>query len=251
VKEYLIAVHANFSEGDCSCLIAESCLGYLLQFTAHESLSDENINNFQLAHYAAMYWVYHARDAEQSDRKSEVMEKLIENLFMPNGATFVTWLQLWDPDNPGKQSDFGRRPATSLYYASLIGLFYQVQRLIEKGADVNAQGGRYGNALQAASSGNQKIVKLLIENGADVNAQGGEYGNALYAASSNGNQEIVKLLIEKGADVNAQGEEYGNAANALYAASCNGNQEIVKLLIEKGADVNAQGGFYGNALQAA
>lgn len=27
-----------------------------------------------------------------------------------------------------------------------------VQRLLEKGADVNAQGGRYGNALQAASA---------------------------------------------------------------------------------------------------
>jgi ankyrin repeat protein len=38
--------------------------------------------------------------------------------------------------------------------------------------------------------------------GADVNAQGGEYGNALQAASSSGNQEIVELLIEMGADVN-------------------------------------------------
>jgi hypothetical protein len=28
-----------------------------------------------------------------------------------------------------------------------------VQRLLEKGADVNVQGGRYGNALQAASYG--------------------------------------------------------------------------------------------------
>ncbi|KAF8222829.1 hypothetical protein L208DRAFT_1146840, partial [Tricholoma matsutake] len=54
-----------------------------------------------------------------------------------------------------------------------------VQILIQKGEDVNAQGGRYGNALQAASyKGHQEIVKLLIEKGADVNAQGGFYGNA-------------------------------------------------------------------------
>ena len=48
---------------------------------------------------------------------------------------------------------------------------------------MNAQGGEYGNALQAASYGNHKdIVELLLENEADVNAQGGEYGNALQAA---------------------------------------------------------------------
>jgi len=71
VKEYFIAVHANFSEKDSSCLIAESCLGYLLQFTAHDSLNDENINNFQLASYAATYWTDHARDAEQVTRSQK------------------------------------------------------------------------------------------------------------------------------------------------------------------------------------
>ena len=65
-----------------------------------------------------------------------------------------------------------------------------------------------------------KLLKLLLEKGADVNAQGGEYGNALQAASYKGHSEIVKLLLEKGADVNAQGGEYGNA---LQAASYKGS----------------------------
>ena len=43
-----------------------------------------------------------------------------------------------------------------------------------------------------------EIVKLLIENGADVNAQGGGYGNALYAASWYGHLEILMLLGEGG-----------------------------------------------------
>ena len=106
-----------------------------------------------------------------------------------------------------------------------------------------------GSALYTASDGgNERIVKLLVDKGADVNAQGGEYGNALQAASWRSNERIVKLLVDKGADVNAQGGEYGNA---LQAASCEGNEQIVKLLVDKGADVNAQGGKYGNALQAA
>ena len=50
---------------------------------------------------------------------------------------------------------------------------------------MNAKGGEYDNALQAAVEsyhGNAAIVKLLLENGAEVNARGGKYGNAFQAA---------------------------------------------------------------------
>jgi ankyrin repeat protein len=67
--------------------------------------------------------------------------------------------------------------------------------LLDKGADVNAQGGEYGNALSAASfGGHEQAVKMLLDKGADVNAQGGPYGNALQVASRNGHREIVTLL---------------------------------------------------------
>jgi ankyrin repeat protein len=122
--------------------------------------------------------------------------------------------------------------------------------LIERGADVNAQGGRYGNALQAASAnGHTEVATLLIERGADVNAQDGEYGSAIQAALANGHTEVATLLIERGADVNAQAGEYGGSA--LQAVLANGHTEVATLLIERGADVNAQGGWYGSALQAA
>ncbi|KAH7186509.1 hypothetical protein DER44DRAFT_802474, partial [Fusarium oxysporum] len=63
-----------------------------------------------------------------------------------------------------------------------------------KGADINAQGGEYCNALQAALYfGNLEIVQLLLDNGADVNAQ------TLQAASRGGNPEIVQLLNLDGA----------------------------------------------------
>jgi ankyrin repeat protein len=47
-------------------------------------------------------------------------------------------------------------------------------------------------------------VKLLLNKGANVNAQGGEHGKALVAASWRGHKEVVKLLLEQGARI-AQG----------------------------------------------
>ncbi len=55
----------------------------------------------------------------------------------------------------------------------------------------------------ASLRGYENIVQLLIKKGADVNAEGGEYGNALQAASEEGHENIVQLLIEMGTDVQA------------------------------------------------
>ena len=43
-------------------------------------------------------------------------------------------------------------------------------------------------------------MQLLVENGADVNAQGGHYDNALHAANERGHKEVVQLLIKHGAN---------------------------------------------------
>lgn len=85
------------------------------------------------------------------------------------------------------------------------------------------------------------MVRLLLEKCADINGQGGEYGNALQAASAGGSEKVVRLLLEKRADANAQGGKY---SNALYVASAGGHERVVRLLLEKGADVDAEGGHF-------
>jgi len=55
-----------------------------------------------------------------------------------------------------------------------------VRLLLDKDADVNTEGGRYGNALQAAAErGRTKIVQLLLDKGAEINAKAGHYSNTL------------------------------------------------------------------------
>ena len=120
-----------------------------------------------------------------------------------------------------------------VYVVSLYSYYELLQAILKNGANVNVQGGQYGNALQAASSeGVIAVVALLLENGADVNAQGGRYGNALQAALWYGREVVAALLLENGADANAEGGEYGNA---LQAASYEGHKEIVQQLREAGA----------------
>jgi ankyrin repeat protein len=71
-----------------------------------------------------------------------------------------------------------------------------VQLLRDAGADFNAQGGRYGNALQAASEGGcDKVVELLLGAGASANAQDRGFGNALDAASEESHEKLSDLTL--------------------------------------------------------
>ena len=45
------------------------------------------------------------------------------------------------------------------------------------------------------------VARLLVDREAEVNAQGGFYGNALQAAAYKGNEAVVRLLVDRGADV--------------------------------------------------
>jgi len=203
--------------------------------------------------YAARYMFYHAEKTLDEGTVGKAGVKI--NKWLRDGTS---WLQWWISSRPGFQEETG---GGLLYILSLLGHGSLLKCMLadngEKtaaAAEVNAQGGQYGNALQAAASAlrgeNLESVELLLKAGAEVNAQGGYYGNALQAASVvwGAKRQTVELLLKAGADVNAQGGHFGNA---LQAASVEGELDIVKLLLKAGAEVNAQGGYYGNALQAA
>ncbi len=141
-----------------------------------------------------------------------------------------------------------------------------MQRLLEKGADVNGTRGQRLHAPTALHALLQtpdpervewKKVEFLLKCGANPNLSAGTYGFPLQAAcarsehSTFADNEIgVRALLYEcpDIDVNAVG---GPFATALQAAASTGKTDSVKQLLEKGADVNMRGGRYHTALNAA
>jgi ankyrin repeat protein len=255
VQEYLVsdriregpAKQYSMQEAECHNAIARGSLEYLIQL--QQPLSKETLRASALARYTAEFWSSHLQKAGDD---IEQASQLTMSLMAKEEPAYLNWIRLHDLDRPWEGLDLEKGLDSipmPLYYAALLGFSTIIRLLLDKSADVNAQGGFFGNALQAASErGHEQVVKMLLNKGAEVNAQGGFFGNALQAASGRGHEQVVKMLLNKGAEVNAQG---GLFVNALLVASERGHEQVVKMLLDKGAKINAQGGEYGNALQAA
>ena len=133
--------------------------------------------------------------------------------------------------------------------AAKKGDLHRVERLLAKGADVNARSSTGGTALYGASfNGHLAIVQTLLAKGADVNCATQSGSHPLAAASQQGHLDIVQLRLEKGAQVNAKDSD---GLTALYSASQAGQIEIVRALLAKGADVNLKTNFGQTPLKGA
>jgi hypothetical protein len=94
--------------------------------------------------------------------------------------------------NVNETSSLGRSP---LGIACTKGFIEVVDLMLQNRADTTAANNDGETPVNAASFNGH--VEVLLDKGADVNAQGGEYGNALQAASRGGNPEIVQFLQSK------------------------------------------------------
>ncbi|KAJ6474995.1 ankyrin repeat-containing domain protein [Mycena sanguinolenta] len=287
VKEYLTdpersshALQAEISNDVGHYMLARTCIAYLCSFDNYDVLETS-----PLGLYAAENWHHHVNRYNPGSKKLPTphapkrkpkywLVAVILRLLKAIQLISKRLSSAGDIDKQPQQCDqsdlvtalIDLLQAGSVQYSNLLQLLREdddippivfsashsvlpaVQMLLDRGADINVQGGYYGNALQdACDQENTEIVQMLLDRGADVNSQGGKYGNALQVACDRENTEIVQMLLGRGADVNAQGGYYGNA---LQAACTGANTEIVQMLLDRGAEVTAQG-YYGNALQAA
>jgi hypothetical protein len=208
--------------------MAEICLRYLLmediEYDGDEDKSGSLSGCF--LEYSAAHWPDHVRSMALTSIQKETDR--VHRLYDITGNLFSMWFPIfWKAVRPYEEIPV----MSALHLAAFNGHEHEVQYIlgVDK-SDVNTPDDTTTYPVMWASlNGNDRIVELLLERGADVNAQGGRHGNALQAACSRGHEKIAQMLLEQGANVNAQGGEYGNA---LQAARRGGYHHIVKLLQE-------------------
>ena len=96
----------------------------------------------------------------------------------------------------------------------------------------------------AAAAGHITIVQTLLQRGAFINASGGKFGHPLHAACFRGHAKVVELLLDHGADPRL------GPRNALEYALLADHEKIALLLLDGRFDISDQA-MYDSILQLA
>jgi hypothetical protein len=148
-------------------LVARVCLGTLLHLP--EDVTNNRLQKFPLAEYAAEHWIDHARFEDVSQN----VEDCIKELFDPRKSHLAVWVRIHDPKVPWMRIRLAERRSrvrgTALHYAALYGLHRIAKWLItEHSQDVQA-GGFDSNSTplhEASPRGPVELARVLLEHGA-------------------------------------------------------------------------------------
>ncbi|KAJ3526265.1 hypothetical protein NMY22_g10231 [Coprinellus aureogranulatus] len=114
-----------------------------------------------------------------------------------------------------------------------------LELMLEKGADLNAQGGRYNRAClhEACLEGRDDVVSLLlrVKYRANPDIKDESQGPPLHDACRNGHTKCAQILLEARANINARNS---SGDTALHWACYTGHVDCVKLLLKHGADTS-------------
>jgi hypothetical protein len=210
-QEYFERIRDTWNAG-AQLHIAFTCLTYLSFdiFKTGSCSSDgefeERLKESKFLNYASRHWAEHAVTVE--DEVCELACSFLFDIKLVSSAMQVLLASTYK--HRGYSQEYPR-DSTGLHLAARFGASLVLEAMLpnegEERATTLGKRDSYGQSLLYLTSeaGHDRTVQLLLEKGADVNAQGGRYGNALQVASYRGHEAIVKLVLEKGADVNAQG----------------------------------------------
>ena len=122
---------------------------------------------------------------------------------------------------------------TPIILAAISGNAHMVQKLLDRGINVNARNLNDESALMAACSlGHIDIVKLLLAAGADMFKRDATGNTALCFAAIFGQEECVRTLIDLKCDINGA-DKFGNTP-LHHALKC-GKEKVAMLLLKNGA----------------
>ena len=219
-------------------ILAEICMQRLslsdfsLQDLKTSANNEQYITERNFLGYAAVFWADHFRRSDLE--KSDSLVKRALSYFNPKFPVSIAWFEIYQTFATGNTP----RSFIPLVVASFFGVGVVVQRLLEAGADANAQDKDGWTPLHWASSdGHEAVVQRLLEAGADASVQDEGGWTPLHWASSNGQEAVVQRLLEAGTDTSAKDK---TGWTPLHWASSNGHEAVVQRLLEAGTDASAK-----------
>lgn len=124
----------------------------------------------------------------------------------------------------------------NLMIASYRGYVGEIEKLVARGADVNAETVQGATPLIFSVAGNKaEAVRKLLEYNPDIDKFTTGDETPLLIAVKNGNLTIAEILIRGGANIDLSNRK---GVSALHLASIDGDFEMTDLLCYYGADVN-------------
>jgi ankyrin repeat protein len=263
VREYMFTVlpglgglppgsPASSFKSNSHSFVAKTCIAYLGFEDTWANLDHpgESVDeNRPLVDYATRFWHSHITEAEPVE--PQITELIVKFLSADNDG-FSKWracynstveanFEAWDPTND---------TASPLYFAALFSLNKAMEQIYLKDpTQLNATGGQFGTALQAAcAKANLVGFQKLKEWKADPDAIAGQYGTALVAAATIGSEQLVKELITLGGNVEAKDSQ---GQTPLYWAARYGHSNVMKLLLDSHADYEVKNNFGWTPLNSA
>ncbi|UPL02489.1 hypothetical protein LCI18_013423 [Fusarium solani-melongenae] len=128
---------------------------------------------------------------------------------------------------------------TALHIAAEKGFLETVRRLLEAGADVDAQDNEDLQPLHlACRSANESLADLLLENGANTEHADKNGRHPLYWATLHGfkSSAVIRLLGPENSLLNETDREH--KWTPLVVAIKTGREELIEILLQKGASLD-------------
>ncbi|THC95669.1 hypothetical protein EYZ11_004836 [Aspergillus tanneri] len=250
--EYLTGATARVFFPTSRKHIAETCLTVI---ASDEVVDDCYISNgttprnssSSLLSYAATYWGEHAREASEEEHTTQVLISTFLNKLSWRRPPVIDELASEETKIPS-QLGLGKYCPdwSALHVLAYFGITTKVPRLIEKGADVNAQDNSMGIAPLhcAVYRGNEEMVELLLDFGADINAICKDGSTVMHLAAERGQRRVMKLLLAQRA--NSRTANRQGVTPLQLAVGTAYDESTVPMLIKSRSDIDAKNVFTGN-----
>ncbi|KAH0531339.1 hypothetical protein TsFJ059_000184 [Trichoderma semiorbis] len=240
----------SFTEVNAQLSIVQSCLAYLQHLNNWTSRTGEYISKYTandlyaLAKYAAAYWMAHLEEIPRVQWSPDIEREAASALAVHSQRLFTS-IELGDYSLSSK--DYILKPYS---YTAQRGHPELTKMLIYQKSGTNKYVTREEldeGLQQMAHEGNTDMMQVFLEAGADVNAQCGEWGSALQAAATLGQLNALEFLVSNGANV------ISSSTNSECLLTCIPSRatDCLCFLLDNGADIHMQDRRFGTALHKA